>query len=87
MKHDTNDQAARVQLELQQQMTPDQRMALMNQLSNEAINSLKSEIAERISDPLEAKIEFVRVAYGDDDLARRFGDALRTRALEKEDKP
>jgi hypothetical protein len=69
--------------EMSHHLTPDQRVRLISDISMAIIYRQRQEIAERISDPFEAKIEWVRMAYGDD-LAQRLRAFLERRKLEAE---
>ncbi len=73
---DTNDQAARVQLELLRQASPEKRLRLMEAFSRD-VRALSLQTLERkLGDPLQAKLEWVRLNYGED-LSRRVRAELR----------
>ena len=73
---DTHKEATKVQLELLRQASPEKRLRLMESFSRD-VRALSLQTLERkLGDPLEAKLEWVRLNYGED-LSRRVRTELR----------
>jgi hypothetical protein len=75
--NDTHPSIEALQLELQKQRSPDERMRLAFAFSAYLINLSRTELEKRFS-KIEARIEWVRLNYGED-LAKRYRIALRER--------
>jgi hypothetical protein len=73
--NDTHPQIAALQLELQRQRSSDERLQLTFAYSAYLINLSRGELEKRMS-KTEAKIEWVRINYGER-LARGYRVALR----------
>ncbi len=75
--NDTHPSIEALQLELQRKRSPDERMRLAFAFSAYIINLSRAELEKRFS-KIEARIEWVRLNYGED-LAKRYRIALRKR--------
>jgi hypothetical protein len=75
--NDTPPSIEALQLELQKKRSPDERMRLAFAFSAYLINLSRNELEKRFS-KIEARIEWVRLNYGED-LAKRYRLALRER--------
>jgi hypothetical protein len=75
--NDTHPSIEALQLELQRKRSPDERMRLAFAFSAYLINLSRTELERRFS-KIEARIEWVRLNYGED-LAKRYRIALRER--------
>jgi hypothetical protein len=75
--NDTHPQIREMQLEILRNRTPEQRLRSAIEQSVYLINSSRKELEKRMSS-VEAKIEWVRINYGND-LAKKYRQALRER--------
>ncbi len=75
--NDTHPRIAALQLELQRKRLPEQRLRLALAYSAYLINLSRGELEKRMS-ATEAKIEWVRINYGEK-LAQRYRSALAKR--------
>lgn len=73
---DTHARAAHVQLELLRQASPEKRLQLMESFSREVRTLSLRSLERKCGDSLLAKLEWVRLNYGDD-LANRVDAELR----------
>jgi hypothetical protein len=65
LSEDTPLSAERVQLELLRRATPQRRFALMQSLSSTLITASRKELQKRFPNELEARLEWVRLHYGE----------------------
>ena len=65
LSKDTPLEVERVQLELLRQATPQRRFELMGSLRRSLINASRKEIGKRFPNETEAKLEWVRLHYGE----------------------
>jgi hypothetical protein len=72
LSEDTPLSVERVQLELLGQATPQRRFALMQSLNRTLITASRKELQKRFPNELEAKLEWVRLHYGE-----KLADGLR----------
>jgi hypothetical protein len=75
--NDTHPRIAALQLELQRKRSPEERLRLAFAYSAYLINLSRGELEKRMS-KTEAKIEWVRINYGEK-LAQAYRKALRER--------
>ena len=75
--NDTHPKIVAMQYELQRKRSPQERMHLALEYSAYIIHLSRTELEKRFS-KIEAKIEWVRINYGED-LARGYRKALRER--------
>lgn len=70
----------RIQLELLRQATPQRRFELMGSLSSTLIAASRKELQKRFPDEREAKLEWVRLHYGET-LAHGLRRELKSRNM------
>lgn len=75
--NDTHPSVAKKQLEILRAKTPEQRMRLAIAQSVYLINLSRAELEQKMS-KIEAKIEWVRINYGET-LAKHYRQALETK--------
>jgi hypothetical protein len=75
---DTHARADQVQLGLLRRMSPQRRLELTFAFSAEIINLSRRELEHRLGNSLEARLEWMRLNYGQE-LTQRFREALRQR--------